>query len=129
MNDTTIDIVNSMLESPDIHHIFPKEYLKEKHFEKNKYNQEANYVYLDRPINISIGKKAPNEYFKIAFEQCETKKKKCGEIVEIEDLKYNLKVNCIPLCVVNMTYENYESFLEERRKLMAEKIKIYYYSL
>ncbi|MEF9955489.1 MAG: hypothetical protein RRZ63_05665 [Clostridium sp.] len=26
MNDTTIDIVNSMLESPDIHHIFPEAY-------------------------------------------------------------------------------------------------------
>ena len=26
MNDTTIDIVNSMLEAPDIHHIFPEAY-------------------------------------------------------------------------------------------------------
>ena len=46
----------------DIHHIFPKEYLKENGFEKNKDNQEANYVYLDRPVNISIGKKSPKDY-------------------------------------------------------------------
>ena len=113
----------------DIHHIFPKEYLKENYFEKNKYNQEANFVYLDRPINISVGKKAPNEYFKIAFEQCETKKKNCGEIIDIEELKHNLRINCVPLSIVNMTFENYEEFLEERRKLMADKIKNYHYSL
>ena len=113
----------------DIHHIFPKEYLKANGFEKNKYNQEGNYVYLDRPVNISIGKKAPNEYFKLAVEQCETKEIKCGAITDIVKLKENLAVNCIPFSVVDMTYENYEDFLAERRKLMAEKIKNYYYSL
>lgn len=113
----------------DIHHIFPKEYLKANGFEKNKYNQEGNYVYLDRPVNISIGKKAPNEYFKLAVEQCETKEIKCGAITDLDKLKENLAVNCIPFSVVDMTYENYEDFLAERRKLMAEKIKNYYYSL
>ena len=113
----------------DIHHIFPKEYLKANGFEKNKYNQEGNYVYLDRPVNISIGKKAPNEYFKMAVEQCETKEIKCGAITDLDKLKENLAVNCIPFSVVDMTYENYEDFLAERRKLMAEKIKNYYYSL
>ena len=113
----------------DIHHIFPKEYLKSNGFEKNKYNQEGNYVYLDRPVNISIGKKAPNEYFKLAIEQCETKEIKCGAITDLEKLKENLTINCIPFSVVDMTYENYEEFLVERRKMMAEKIKKYYYDL
>ena len=40
----------------DVHHIFPKQYLKEQGLEKNQYNQNANYVYLDRPVNESIGK-------------------------------------------------------------------------
>lgn len=31
MNDTTINIVNSMLESPDIHHIFPELYCEKLH--------------------------------------------------------------------------------------------------
>ena len=113
----------------DIHHIFPKEYLKSNRFEKNKYNQEANYVYLDRPVNISIGKKAPKEYFALAVEQCTTKEIKCGAITEIEQLKENLAMNCIPFSVVEMDYHNYEDFLVERRKLMAEKIKNYYNSL
>ena len=97
--------------------------------EKNKYNQEGNYVYLDRPVNISIGKKAPNEYFKLAVEQCETKEIKCGDITDLEKLKENLAMNCIPFSVVDMTYENYEEFLAERRRLMAKKIKEYYNNL
>ena len=80
-------------------------------------------------MNISIGKKAPNEYFKLAVEQCETKQITCGAITDLEQLKQNLAVNCIPFSVVDMTFENYEEFLAERRKLMAEKIKNYYYSL
>lgn len=113
----------------DIHHIFPKEYLKENGFEKNKYNQEGNYVYLDRPVNISIGKMAPKIYFSLAFEQCSTGEIKCGAITALDQLKDNLATNCIPLDVVNMDYTNYENFLDERRKLMAKKIKDYYYSL
>ena len=58
----------------DVHHVFPKKYLMENHFSKNQYNQDANYAYLDRPVNESIGKKSPLEYFNIALKQCETKK-------------------------------------------------------
>lgn len=123
-------MVRDLIESAgDVHHIFPKQYLKDHDFEKNKYNQEANYVYLDRPINIAIGKKAPNEYFALAVKQCETKKAEVGTITDLEQLKDNLATNCIPFSVVDMTYENYEEFLAERRKLMAKKIKNYYYSL
>ena len=50
----------------DVHHIFPKQYLKDNGFEKNQYNQDANYAYLDRPVNVSIGKQAPMDYFRIA---------------------------------------------------------------
>lgn len=129
MLSTNVTVRELITLGGDIHHIFPKEYLKANRFEKNKYNQEGNYVYLDRPVNISIGKRAPNEYFKLAVEQCETKEIKCGAITDLDELKENLAINCIPFSVVNMTYENYEEFLVERRKMMAEKIKNYYYSL
>lgn len=129
MLSTNVTVRELITLGGDIHHIFPKEYLKANGFEKNKYNQEGNYVYLDRPVNISIGKKAPNEYFKLAVEQCETKQITCGAITDLEQLKQNLAVNCIPFSVVDMTFENYEEFLAERRKLMAEKIKKYYLAL
>lgn len=113
----------------DIHHIFPKEYLRSFGHEKSSYNQEGNYVYLDRPVNISIGKQAPNEYFKKAFNQCETKEVVCGSITDLDKLKENLKQNCIPESVKDMDESNYEDFIQERRKLMAQKIKEYYRSL
>ena len=113
----------------DVHHIFPKEYLKENGFERNQYNQDGNYAYLDTQVNKSIGKKAPKQYFEEAFKQCETKKVTCGSITDIDVLKDNLEVNCVPLEVGNMDYNNYDEFLDYRRKMMAKKIKDYYYSL
>ena len=122
--------VNDLIEiGGDIHHIFPKEYLKQNGFEKNKYNHNANYVYLDTPVNISIGKKAPKEYFSMAFEQCETGVIKIGSIIDLEQLKNNLIVNCIPEEIMNMDYSNYLEFIEKRKELMAQKIKHYYNNL
>ena len=113
----------------DVHHIFPKEYLKSNGFSKNLYNQNGNYAYLDTQVNKSIGKKAPCEYFADALKQCETKEIVCGSITDLELLKENLSANCIPFSVCTMDHTKYEEFLTARRSLMAEKIKNYYYSL
>ena len=80
-------------------------------------------------VNKSIGKKAPCEYFAEALKQCETKVVTCGSITDIDVLKANLKANCIPFDVCEMTHADFESFLEKRRELMAKKIKEFYYSL
>jgi hypothetical protein len=37
--------------------------------------------------------------------------------------------NCIPSGIEKMTYVDYSTFLEKRRKLMAEKIHKYYDAL
>lgn len=114
----------------DVHHIFPKQYLKEQGLEKNQYNQNANYVYLDRPVNESIGKLPPYEYFSIAKRQCsEDVAKPIGSINNIDLLERNLAMNCIPNDIFKMDFESYSRFLQERRTLMAQKIKDYYYSL
>ena len=42
----------------DIHHIFPRQYLKENGFSQSQYNQVANYVYVQQEINIKVGKLA-----------------------------------------------------------------------
>lgn len=114
----------------DVHHIFPKQYLKEQGFEKNQYNQNANYVYLDRPVNESIGKLPPYEYFSAAKRQCsEDVTKPIGSINDIDQLESNMTMNCIPKDIFNMDSESYYRFLQERRMLMAHKIKEYYYNL
>lgn len=113
----------------DVHHIFPKEYLKSNDFSRNQYNQNANYAYLDTQVNKSIGKKAPHVYFAEALQQCETKQITCGSITDLDVLRNNLEANCIPFEVCEMDHTDYPAFLEERRKRMAKKIKEYYYSL
>jgi hypothetical protein len=114
----------------DVHHIFPKEYLKENGLNaKSTYNQVANYAYLDKAVNISIGKRAPNDYFSSAKKQCETKEIQVGTLTDYNAYIKNLETNCIPTGIENMTFNDYQKFLTERRKLMAQKIKTYYYSI
>lgn len=95
-----------------MHHIFPKEYLKSAGYERNLYNQNANYAYLDAGVNKSIGKKAPCEYFREAFKQCDTKQIVCGDITDADKLRADLEANCIPLDIVDMTSDDYPEFLQ-----------------
>lgn len=46
-----------------------------------------------------------------------------------QQLLDNLKMNCVPAKIMEMTIENYNDFLNSRRKLMALKIKDYYFGL
>ena len=113
----------------DVHHIFPKKYLVEHGFERTEYNQTANYAYLDTPVNISIGKKAPKDYFSDALRQCGGEEAVCGSILDEQVLRQNLAMNCIPEEVFEMDYTRYAEFLEKRRALMAKKIRKYYENL
>ncbi len=121
------DLVSAM---GDVHHIFPKQYLKDNGVtDKARYNQVANYTYLDTSINIAVGKKAPNEYFRMAKEQSEGSEGSIGTLKSAEEYTSNLEVNCIPINVIDMDAGDYEQFLATRRQLMAQKIKKYYNSL
>lgn len=62
MNNTTIDIVNSMLETPDIHHIFPEVYCNKVGIKRIKYNSIVNKTPILPATNRSIGGNAPSEY-------------------------------------------------------------------
>ena len=110
----------------DVHHIFPRDYLKKNGFTKNMYNQIANYVMSQSEINITIGAKAPNVYFNELLEQCKGGKLKYGGIRTVKELEENMRMHCIPESIFEMKASDYEEFLEERRKLMALKIKEYF---
>lgn len=122
--------VESMLENRgDIHHLFPKNYLTKHSIPQAQYNQIANYVFLQQEINIKIGDKAPDAYMKEVYEQCCTKQPVYGCITDEDELRRNLTHNCIPDGFESMSIGDYDRFLEERRKLMAQKIRNYYFSL
>lgn len=116
--------------SGDVHHIFPKAYLKKNGVtNKTKYNQVANYIYLDTQVNKAISDDAPATYFTKVKEQCETKNIIFGNIATEEMLFENLKENCISDNIFEMTVNNYDDFLQGRRKMMADLMRDYYESL
>ena len=122
-------LVKELIDGGDVHHIFPKEYLRANGYEKSLYNQDANYAFLDTQVNKTIGKKAPIEYFAEAKLQCENGVITIGSITDYEQLLENLKTNCVPTEVFEMDHTRYSEFLEKRRILMAKKIRDYYESL
>ena len=114
----------------DVHHIFPKEYLKKNGYDdKALYNQVANYTYLDTTVNIAVGKKSPEDYFGSALAACNNENKNGWVITDETTLWQNLDENCIPHEVAKMTAADYPEFLKERRVLMAKKIRNYYEKL
>ena len=77
----------------DIHHIFPRAYLKKNGVDsKTKYNQVANYIYLDTQVNKAISDDAPCDYFSKAFMQCETKAIELGNICNLSQLNENVLI-------------------------------------
>lgn len=128
MNGTKISDLISI--SGDVHHIFPRAYLQSSGITgKTKYNQVANYVYLDTQVNKAISDDAPCVYFGSVKSQCDSKDIKLGNISDENLLRTNLKENCIPEEVFEMTAADYDDFLQKRRKLMAKMIEEYYKGL
>ena len=128
MNGTKISDLSTI--SGDVHHIFPRAYLKSNGVDnKTKYNQVANYIYLDTQVNKAISDDAPCVYFTRAKQQCETKKIVLGNISDAELLASNLAENCIPANIDMMDVFSYDDFLIERRKMMAALIEKYYKGL
>lgn len=113
----------------DVHHLFPKDCLKKNGLSRGQYNQIANYAVTQSEINIAIGNKEPKVYFGHLSDQCKGGRKRYGNITDTDELKENLKMHCIPQDISGMSLEDYPAFLTERRKLMAQKIKSYFWSL
>lgn len=125
-----VEVKHLIEERGDIHHIFPKKYLQKNGYNnRGQYNQIANYAYTQQEINITIKDKAPSVYMSEVKEQCQTNSTKYGEIQDMNTLLDNLEQNSIPSDIFQMDYKNYEEFLNQRRILMAGKIRDYYFSL
>lgn len=113
----------------DIHHIFPRAYLKANGLAQSEYNQIANYVYMQSEINIKIGNRSPQAYFAELASQANGGTIKYGNITDAVSLKHSLQQNAIPEQIADMSVTDYREFLEQRRRLMAQKIRLYYEAL
>src|SRR6266404_271193 len=112
-----------LLNRNDVHHVYPKKHLKTQGLSRGRYNQIANFVLAQSEINIAIGDKAPEKYFQELAEQCDGGKKKYGGITRGADMKANLRAHCLPETLLDCAIPEYDTFLEERRRLMALKIQ------
>jgi hypothetical protein len=95
------------------HHLFPKAYLKSIGIiDKREINQIANLAYLEWRKNDAILDEAPAKYWPVVTKNIET--------TELSRMKY---FHALPDNWENM---NYDDFLSERRKLIAQIIKAGY---
>ncbi len=118
-----ITVQDLLLNRVDVHHVFPRNYLKKQGLARGRYNQIANFVLAQSEINITIGDKSPDVYFKELGSQCSGGAKKYGGIVDGHEMRANFAMNCLPASLLEGVMPSYDDFLEERRKLMALKIK------
>jgi len=123
---TNITVTDLLLNRSDIHHVYPRQYLKGLGFSASTYNQIANYVVAQSEINIAISATAPDAYFAALAEQCKGGALKYGGITDEQTMRENLRMNCIPETMLDGEIKDFNDFLEERRKLMALKVKAWF---
>jgi hypothetical protein len=118
-----------LLNRCDVHHVYPRNHLKQQGLQRGRYNQIANFVLAQSEINITIGDKPPQIYFADLAEQCNGGAKKYGGITDREEMLENLRMSCIPESLLDGEIPDYDRFLADRRKLMALRIKCYFEGL
>jgi len=126
---SSITVMDLLLNGSDVHHIYPRQHLKNLSIPSSSYNQIANYVLTQSDINIAISDKAPAKYFAELAAQCSGDKVLYGGITDRDEMLDNLRMNCVPEGMLNGSISDFQPFLEERRKLMALKIKAWFKKL
>jgi hypothetical protein len=62
-------------------------------------------------------------------DQCAGGNKSLGGITNLDEMKDNLRMNCIPMEMLEGKILGYDEFLVARRQLMAGKIRDYFQGL
>jgi hypothetical protein len=124
-----IKVLDLLLNRSDVHHVYPKQHLKDQGKGRGEYNQIANFVLAQSEINIAIGDKSPAKYFAELVSQCNGGMLKYGGINSLPDLENNLREHCLPLSLLGEKVPDYGEFLAERRTLMALKLRRWFESL
>lgn len=124
-----ITALDLLMNRSDVHHVFPRNYLKGLGMSKGRYNQIANFALAQSEINIAIGDKPPERYFKELGEQVSGGEKRYGGIDDDAEMRANLHMNCVPESMLDGAIPDYDDFLEQRRGMMARKIQAYFKKL
>ncbi len=89
----------------------------------------ANYAFLEKRMNIAIGKQAPRDYFGEARDACAAGTGYFGDAETPAQLAACMEANCVPADMFDMDAGDYEHFLTERRQLIARKVRAYFEGL
>ncbi len=121
-----ITVTDIVLNRGELHHIFPRNFLKKHGFPRQRYNQVANFAVTQTETNIKIRDREPAVYFADVVQQTNGRELSYGAISDADELAANLAANCIPADLHRMGIDDYDDFLKARRALMAAKLKAYY---
>lgn len=105
---TTIDIVKSMDEAPDIHHIFPEAYCTKMGYKREKWNSIINKTPLLPESNRQIGGEAPSAYSKRIMRKAEIDEAELRSRVESHLVDYE--------CFISDDFDGY--FISRAKSIM-----------
>ncbi len=112
MRGVSIDLVKSMDEAPDIHHIFPEAHCIKKGYEEGKWNSIINKTPLLPESNRQIGGSAPSVY-----------SEKIKEKAEIDDAELR---NRVESHLINFDYfikDDFNNYFIDRAKALLHVIE------
>ena len=121
-----ITVLDLLMNRTDVHHVYPRNYLKGQGLSRGRYNQIANFVLAQSEINIAIGDKAPERYFGELAEQARAARRNTAVSPTPTTLRANLRMSCMPEVAARRRHPSYDDFLEQRRRLMAQNIKTWF---
>ena len=84
---------------------------------------------MQSEINIKIGNRPPKEYFGLIQGQIQNSNPQISGISTETELMENLRMNCVPTEIMETELNDYQELLAMRRKLIARKIREYYFTL
>lgn len=123
--------VRALLEQRgDVHHVYPKAYLKREGYPQGQYNQIANLVYMQQEVNIAVSDRAPEVYLQTVAQQIVSPagKRLYSGIDSKDSLRQNLSDHAVPFELTERAVL-YAEFLEARRHLMALLVQAWYEGL
>ena len=109
---TTIDIVKSMDEAPDIHHIFPEAYCINKGYKREKWNSIINKTPLLPESNRQIGGEAPSIYSKRIMRRA-----------EIDELELRARVESHLVDYDRFIEDDFDGYFIARAKALLSSIE------
>lgn len=113
MQGTTMEIVKSMDENPDIHHIFPEAFCVKNNLPRSKWNSIINKTPLLPASNRQIGGDAPSKYIQ-----------KIRRAAQIDDADLRQRIESHLINYEAFIQDDFDSYFIDRAKELLKVIEV-----